>query len=304
MSSFAVWTEIHRFVDKKRKSSSFTTRVPEKSPPLNGDTYRALSMHHTIFIRVSPARRISREERGISYVSPCIFPILLEQVNGKRAFPRLSFVFHEMSSSRIESLCRDTFVRCVIRSSLLLVKEPPSQSHFHVVSEGIFLRERSIADHFTQEVSESGVVALGPIGFPGTRSVLYLRYKIRNRHKIRNRSFSRFFQKHISSFALLSVTLLFWRFTIYNAESKCEHINYICCRCNFELLFPRSTAILLIYCLTSSIKYLPPTKSPLVSLKLYTNWNYLVLSFLELDIRILSTFFNAWYKKYNSFWFN
>lgn len=115
---------------KKKRKEPAKARLspfafPRNSPFLNGDTYGAPNMHHTIFIRVSVARRISREEEGISYVFPCIFPILLEQVNGKRALPCPSFVFHEMSSSRIESLCRDTFARCVIRSPLLLVKEPP-----------------------------------------------------------------------------------------------------------------------------------------------------------------------------------
>lgn len=146
-------------------------------------------MHHTIFIRISAARRISREEKGISYISPCIFPILLEQVNGKRALPCPPFVFHEMSSSRIESLCRDTFAQCVIRSPLLLVKEsspspppPPSQSHFHVVSEGIFLRERSIADHFTHRMFRR--VAHSSIGWSygslrdSISIYLYLRWKI------------------------------------------------------------------------------------------------------------------------------
>lgn len=120
----------------------------------------------TIFIRVSPAKGISREERGTCYVFPCIFPILLEQVNGKRALPRLPFVFHEMSSSRIESLYRDMFARCVIRSLPLLVKEPSvavafSRCKRRYISKGARYRW----SFYTQDVSESGTVALGPMDF-------------------------------------------------------------------------------------------------------------------------------------------
>lgn len=205
-------------------------------------------MHHTIFIRVSATRRISREEKGISYVSPCIFPILLEQVNGKRALPCPPFVFHEMSSSRIESLCRDTFARCVIRSPLLLVKEhPSSQSHFHVISEGIFLRERSIADHFTHRMFRR--VSRWSYGF--LRDSIN---PISSLENLRHTFLYLFYIFYIGDIIVLTIRYLQpW-------ESKCEHINYMCCRWNFELLFPCLTAIaqmLLIYCLSSDFKYLP-----------------------------------------------
>lgn len=138
----------------KCKSSSFTTRISVASSATQWRHLRG-SEHapYHFYSCFTREKNLERGERGISYVSPCIFPILLKQVNGKRALPRLPFVFHEMSSSRIESLYRDTFARCVIRSLLLLVKEsPPLPSHFHVVSEGIFLWERSIADHFTHRM--------------------------------------------------------------------------------------------------------------------------------------------------------
>lgn len=125
MSLFAVWTIKRYTVADKKRVSSYSCFYGIL--PLSMETLTGLRACTIPFLFVFHQRGESRERRKVylSCVSPCIFPILLKQVNGKRAFPRLPFVFHEMFSSRIESLCQDTFARCVIRSPLLLVKESP-----------------------------------------------------------------------------------------------------------------------------------------------------------------------------------
>lgn len=101
---------------------------------------------------------------SLMYVSACIFPILLEQVNGKRTPPRPPFVCVSRNVpewNRI-SVPRHVHPRCVIRWMLLFVKElPPTRRNrirrriFSCKQKYIFLWMRATADHLYTNVSES-----------------------------------------------------------------------------------------------------------------------------------------------------
>lgn len=122
---------IKRRFDKKRESSSFSLLAFSRNPHPRWRHLRGPVLGHAIFIRVSLARWISREERErereiyLSYVYirmhlPDTFRTSQRETHSSTS---AFCVSREMSPSRIESLCRDTFARCVIRSLLLLVKE-------------------------------------------------------------------------------------------------------------------------------------------------------------------------------------
>ena len=117
---------------------------------------------YSYFIR---EENLERGERV--YLHPHASSILLEQVNGKRAFPHLFFVLHEMFPSRIESLCENTFARCVIRSPLLLVKESPRVAIAFSRCKGTYISKgvQYCWSFYTQDISECIAVTVDSMDF-------------------------------------------------------------------------------------------------------------------------------------------
>jgi len=164
-------------------------------------------------------------ERGERvYLHPHTSSILLEQVNGKRAFPHLFFVLHEMFPSRIESLCENTFARCVIRSPLLLVKESPrvaiafSRCKGTYISKGVLLiiLYTGYFGVYHSYCWFYGFLQIQFYIFVIECSVLFFTFS--------------WDWKNISNFLFYSLQHYVILTIQYLSGSKCEHINYICCR--------------------------------------------------------------------------